>query len=314
VSLCLICGSESHALLWRIARFARPFDVHRCPVCGFIFMHPCPNAQELAAIYNEGYYTAPAGEKRYTYLDERRNPRGHRAVNRARLQRALRTIQKTFRGVPIHTLDVGCSFGALVQEAGALGCRAYGIDISGYAVEHAQGEGLRVLQASPDRIPDFGIQTGFHLVSMIEVIEHLPDPRAALCEIARNMCAGGLLVIQTANMDGRQAKKAGPAYHYFLPGHLFYFSRKTLRRLLEECGFEKIKTFYPCEFGLLPKLRKARGTFQSPCDSLRWFAIAWYHVKSKFHWGDFALTSGMVLYARRSDACAPQARQDKHGE
>ena len=300
MSICILCGSERAAPLWTISRFKRPFDVHRCPACGLIFMHPIPGAEELAGIYSEEYYTASAGEKHYTYLDERKNPRGHRAVNRARLKRALREIRKTFPSSdPPNFLDVGCSFGALVQEANALGCRGCGIDISAYAAEHAQSEGLDVRRADPVNIPDFGVQPGFHIVSMIEVIEHLPDPRAALAEIARVMAPEGLLILQTANMDGRQARKAGPEYHYYLPGHLYYFSRKTLTRLLEECGFEKIKAFSPCEFGLLPKLKKSRGTFESARGYLRWFAIAWYHAKSKFHWGNFALTSGMVLYARR---------------
>jgi 2-polyprenyl-3-methyl-5-hydroxy-6-metoxy-1,4-benzoquinol methylase len=277
-------------------------------------MHPLPGAEELADIYNEEYYTAPGGEKRYTYLDERKNPRGHRAVNTARLKRALRAVRKAFRSgrskrsahtpdappAQLNFLDVGCSFGALVQEANALGCRACGIDISAYAVEYARSEGLEVRQATPDKIPDFGVQPGFHIITMIEVIEHLPDPRAALCEIARVMSPDGLLIIQTANMDGQQAKKAGPEYHYYLPGHLYYFSRKTLTKLLEECGFENIQAFYPCEFGLLPKLKKARGTFESARAYLRLCTICWYHVKSKIRWRNFALTSGMVLYARRA--------------
>jgi len=301
--LCNICGAEiaPNTPLYTIDRFMRPFDVHQCPVCGFIFMYPAPDAGQLAAIYSEDYYTAHPEEKRYTYLDERKNPAGHRAVNTARMARALRAVRKTFRDDPVNFLDVGCSFGALVQEAGALGCRACGIDISQYAAEHARRQGLDVRQASPEAIPDFGLApAGFHIVSMIEVIEHLPDPRAALTEIARVMAPGGLLIIQTANMDGRQAKKAGPAYHYFLPGHLSYFSRKTLTRLLRECGYQNTQAFYPCEFGLLPKLKKSRGNFKSLRDYRAWPRIAWYHLKSKIHWREFALTSGMVVYARKT--------------
>jgi SAM-dependent methyltransferase len=166
-------------------------------------------------------------------------------------------------------------------------------------VEYARQQGLQVLRASPERIPDFDRMNGFHIVSMIEVIEHLPDPRAALTELARVMHPEGLLIIQTANMDGLQAKRAGEAYHYFLPGHLVYFSRKTLTRLLLECGFENTAIFYPCEFGLLPKLKKSRGNFKTLPDYRAWFRIAWYHLRSKIHWGDFALTSGMVVYARK---------------
>jgi 2-polyprenyl-3-methyl-5-hydroxy-6-metoxy-1,4-benzoquinol methylase len=303
--LCSLCGAETpQQALYTIRRFARPFDIHQCPACGFMFMHPMPGAEELSAMYSENYYTECSEPKRYSYLDERTNPAGHRAVNTARLRRAMRAM--TCPEDNLAFLDIGCSFGALVHEAAALGCRACGIDISAYAVEYARKEGLEVRQASPEAIPDFGAP--FHIVTMIEVIEHLPDPRAALLETARVMRPGGLLVIQTANMDGRQAKRAGAAYHYFLPGHLSYFSRKTLARLLGECGFENVQAFYPCEFGLIPKLKKSRGKFQSLWDYRAWFRITWYHLKSKIHWGNFALTSGMVIYARK--AKLPQGERE----
>ena len=68
---------------------------------------------------------------------------------------------------------------------------------------------------------------------------------------------------------------------------------------LKGCGFDSIIVFQPVEFGLLPKLKKSRGSFLSPWDYRAWARIAAYHWLSKIHFGDFALTSSMVIYARK---------------
>ena len=295
MSHCNLCGGRESEPLWTITRFEKPFAIHRCPRCGLVFMRPFFSDAELAAMYGEEYYTDKAPSGTYTYTDERLNPSGYRSVNRARIRMIAKFLPRN--SGPRHFLDIGCSFGALVDEAARAGFTASGLDISEYAVATARTRGLDVRQGTPDAIPDFGHR--FHAVTMIEVIEHLADPRRALEEIARVLEPGGIVVIQTANMDGRQAVRAGAGYHYFLPGHLHYFSRRTLAALLAATGFGDLKVFHPCEFGLVPKLRKSRGTFRRLRDYGKWFRIALYHWKSKFHWRDRALTSGMVIYARK---------------
>ena len=98
-------------------------------------------------------------------------------------------------------------------------------------------------------------------------------------------------------MDGWQAQKAKERYHYFLPGHLSYFSAQNLSHTLYTIGFSKVKIYYPVDFGLLPKLRKSRGDFSTLKDYVKWFTIALYHLKSKIKWKGQPLTSSMVVYA-----------------
>ena len=100
-------------------------------------------------------------------------------------------------------------------------------------------------------------------------------------------------------MDGVQAKSEKDDYHYFMPGHLSYFTKKNLTNLLKEVGFSKVKVYRPVEFGLLPKLLKSKQHFKKKRDYLKWFRISYYHYKSMIHFGDFSLTSSMVIYATK---------------
>jgi len=137
----------------------------------------------------------------------------------------------------------------------------------------------------------------FSAITMIELIEHLKDPKSVIETCYKLLKPNGLLVIQTANMEGLQAKRLKDKYNYFLPGHLSYFSKRNLTMLLKEVGFDYVKVYHPVEFGLLPKIRKSVASFKKFTDYFYIIKIIWYHIKSKIAVGNFCLTSSMVVYA-----------------
>jgi hypothetical protein len=66
----------------------------------------------------------------------------------------------------------------------------------------------------------------------------LPDPRRTL-EVAHDwLRPGGLLALSTGNIGSVAARLHGRDWSLMTPPwHQFYFSRRTLRRLLESVGF-----------------------------------------------------------------------------
>jgi hypothetical protein len=98
-------------------------------------------------------------------------------------------------------------------------------------------------------------------------------------------------------MEGLQAKFYKDKYAYYMPGHLSYFSKRNLVQILNQTGFSGIEVFHPVEFGLMPKLKKSSHSFKSITDYKAWIRISLYHFLSKIHYGNFALTSSMVVYA-----------------
>lgn len=284
---CPLCSNRELVVHHIISRYTPPFRTERCLHCGFIFMNPPLRKSTRATLYRKGYYT---GHAEYAYYDERKAEKHSKYVWEKRVEK-IRSFVKTG-----NVLDIGCAFGGFLKTLSRY-YTPYGIDISPYAGTEAQaafGENnihIGTLGDHPFR-RDF-----FSVITMIEVLEHIAEPARAVSECYELLRDGGLLVIQTANMNGLQARILGKRYQYFLPGHLSYFNKYNIEMLLEKTGFSKIKFFHPVEFGLLPKLLKSRYNFTSILDYRKWFRITLYHLLSKIRYRAFALTSSMVVYA-----------------
>lgn len=290
-SHCPLCTSEVIEHRYEIRTYTPPFNISRCARCGFMFMNPRFREGTINDMYGEDYYS---GTSEYSYHDERDTEAYAMYVWEKR-------IECLHERVPAgNFLDVGSSFGGLMKAA-ARYYLPHGIELSPYAGGHSRkhfGDRVHIGTLDDHPFPE----RFFSVITMVELLEHLPDPVKALRECYRLLDNNGLLMIQTANMDGLQARLYGRDYAYFMPGHLSYFSRNNLVIALRGCGFDSISVFYPVEFGLLPKLKKSRGSFKSILDYRAWLRISAYHLASKIHLLDFALTSSMVIYAMKGPA------------
>lgn len=283
---CPLCGASSIAPYAEVSRSGYEFSLCRCSCCGFIFMNPRFDDASIAELYTGGYYEGSAA---FTYIDERKNERCANYVWNARLKKIRRFAPSG------NFLDVGASFGGFMRAASRY-YTSYGIELSSYSGEYARREfGGRLHIGTLD---DHPFEKGsFSVITMIELIEHLADPKRAIEECFSLLAPGGVLVIQTADCGAWQALDAGSDYHYFLPGHLSCFTESALSQALEKAGFASHTVFRPVDFGLLPKLRKSRGGFTRIKDYLKWLTITKYHWKSFFRWKGIPLTSSMVVYA-----------------
>ncbi len=287
---CRICGNNFIIKKYMIGRFDPPLIISECKLCRFLFQET--DIETAYSYYDSGYYD---GQSFYSYMDERKEEAACRVVWKKRF---LKWIKWDRTGVKNgNFLDVGCSFGGLMKVAEENGYHSNGIEVSVYSGEYSKkrfGEDSVYIGNVEDvKLPE----NKYSIVSFIEVIEHIYDVRKALKNIYSSMKKGGVIIIQTADMDGLQARFHGDAYNYFLPGHLSYFSRANLLALLESSGYKNIKFIGGVEFGLLPKLIKSGYGFKKWTDYLRWFKISIYHLMSKIAIGRLHLTSSMVMAA-----------------
>lgn len=283
---CPLCGSDNIGFLYNIPHPEYPFSVSRCGSCRFIFMNPRFMDDVIKSFYGKNYYQGSAS---YSFLDERKIEKFSAYAWNARIK-TIQSYKKTGR-----FLDVGCSFGGFLEQAKKY-YAPYGIEYSSHSGSFAKtrfGNSIHIGTLNDHPYP----RHFFSVITMIELIEHLEHPFESLSECHRLLEPGGVLVIQTADMAGWQARIKGKNYGYYLPGHLSYFTQNNLSQVLKKIGFDRIRTYHPTDFGCLPKLLKSRGSFTSPIHYFRWLRITVYHLMGKIHGPGFKATSSMVIYA-----------------
>lgn len=202
----------------------------RCDNCGLLSLQFRGSyAKFIKEYYDRRFFTGSA--KRAGYY----NYEGDHYTEGKNMDMYLSGIKK-FKPSG-NLLDVGCATGLFMLRAEDAGFDVYGVDVSDYAVGIAQKRfGKRVVKSS---IEESRFSEGkFDVVTMFDVIEHLKDPRKVLKQVRTFMKDDGMLVINTGDADSLIAKIMGKHWHYFIPPqHFFYFSEKTLTRLLTESGF-----------------------------------------------------------------------------
>ncbi|HEV7586405.1 MAG TPA: class I SAM-dependent methyltransferase [Solirubrobacteraceae bacterium] len=144
-------------------------------------------------------------------------------------------------------LDVGCGEGRFAAELAAAGASVVGIDVAEEPLRRARELhpqlDVRLVPAGGEwDLPD----ARFDVVWAGEVIEHVADTAAWLSEVRRVLRSGGRLLVSTP-AHGRLAmlrlalSPAALAEHFDPRGeHLRFYTRESLRELLEEFRFEPV--------------------------------------------------------------------------
>ena len=161
-----------------------------------------------------------------------------------------RTFDDRLRRLPppspdARLVDVGAAVGLFVERARLAGWIAEGLEPSAWAAAYAQERLQQPVRAVT--IEDSGIAPqSVDVVTLWEVIEHVPDPRATLAAIHRVLKRGGLLALSTPDAGSLAARALGRRWPGWdkLPEHLFFFDRPILKRLLEHVGFVVITSEY----------------------------------------------------------------------
>jgi len=208
-----------------------------------VFENPRLTESELRDFYSEESYfvNRDAGKEAPGYVDyfEQCTP----AVNQEYFSILRRHAPPT---VPVDLLDVGCGPGGLLHEARAQGWKATGIEISRWAAEKGKAQGLEIIEGT---LHSARFTNGaFDVISMFDVLEHLPHPREYVSEIHRVLKPGGTLVIETPNIKGFFVRHLYQAASVMVKprAHICLYAPETARRLLEGAGFSRVHiTLFP---------------------------------------------------------------------
>lgn len=219
---CPLCGSSHVELVFK--------SILECSDCGLKFTDISINPRSLSALYDVKYFK---GNVYRDYIQEAR-------VRTRLFKEKLRIIQKDLPASG-RVLDVGCAAGFFLKVMRELGYKTHGVDISTYASNYARK--ILKLDVIEGELTDaFFPNDFFDIITMWDIIEHLPNPLETLAECNRIMKKGGFLVVETLNTNSLMARILRQTWPLFEPPyHLFYFNRKTLKLILEMSGFRIIR-------------------------------------------------------------------------
>jgi 2-polyprenyl-3-methyl-5-hydroxy-6-metoxy-1,4-benzoquinol methylase len=230
VSCCPLCGGERY----RTAVQEPPYSVRRCLDCGMAWVTPRRSEAGLVDMYSDDSYWRSASPKALGYHDYRADEPLYLDTFRRRLAFVLRHGPRSGRA-----LDVGCAAGFCLQALRERGFEPYGVEVSPTIASHAT-ERLGFDTVHVGTLESAPFSDGFFdLITMWDVVEHVPDPRALLERAHALLRPGGLLVLETQDIDSAFARLLGRRWHHFKhPEHIYHFTAPTARALLDSAGFE----------------------------------------------------------------------------
>lgn len=138
-------------------------------------------------------------------------------------------------------LDVGFGNGSLLFTAAEYGFEAIGVDLRAENVKTMKELGY---QAYCSLVEEIDFEKMISVVSLMDVLEHIPRPKEVLRSLYSSMEQDGCLLISMPNTENiiwklMCTQNANPYLGEI--EHYHNFSRTRLFSLLKECGFEAVR-------------------------------------------------------------------------
>lgn len=211
----------------------------QCDACEHVWLNPRPAISTLGVIYPTTYYA-------YNYATKI-NPVAVRAKEMLDVAK-MKAILAHLRRAPRSFLDVGCGDGRFLKVMAKKGvplAQNFGLELDETVLEPLKKAGYQV---ACERVEDSALvpNGSLDLVTMFHVIEHVDDPGPVIRKLAAWMAPGGVLAIETPNLDALDQRLFHDSYWggYHIPRHWNLYTASTLARQLKDAGLEPVATLY----------------------------------------------------------------------
>lgn len=238
---CNLCGANNYRVIYPsqynnetqselIEKFRASGDetlidqVVKCKRCGFMYITPRIRSDLIFEGYSGGtdeMFVSQAKGREMTFA------------------RQLRQIEK-YAPKKGRILDIGTAGGSFLYVAKNRGWDVYGVEPNKWMAKWGKkqyGIDIKAGDVFSQKYPD----NHFDVVTLWDVLEHVPDPRKTLTEVNRILKKGGILVVNYPDIDSWFAKLWGKKWMFLLSVHLFYFTPRTIRIMLKQTGYKTLK-------------------------------------------------------------------------
>jgi SAM-dependent methyltransferase len=236
---CTVCGQPTKPDPFFYEWKHRRFTIRRCIDCTHQFVHPPVTSEDQSEIYSDNYFSRDGdwvcGLFGAGYIESE-------PLLRAEAREVLAMVPAS-RG---RLLDIGCAGGVFLDEARRGGFSVAGIELNASMADHARTTyGLDVRTSPIEELPVSAWAEGFDVITILDCLEHIPEPRTAMSKVASWLNPGGHVLIRGPLADSPIARMKESLRRMLgiqkrLPGYPLdanMFNRRSLARLLDEAGF-----------------------------------------------------------------------------
>lgn len=221
---CPVCGNKD-ANEFKLKFKRNDFNVVECKSCEFVFIPQ--------------YYRQDIPYEDYRDEDVLKSVRnGNNYIKYRRHRLRIKFIKSFIKTGKLY--DIGVGWGHFLHTAQRMGFETSGVEISELMHHYATND-LK-LDVVHDNFYHLDLpKNHWDVATMWDVLEHLDEPEIAVKKAHSIIKPGGYFVLQVPQIDSKVAKKQKEKWSMMSIEHVNYFSKKTIKRLLEDNGFEIVK-------------------------------------------------------------------------
>lgn len=216
---CALCGGKDHRGLFSI----KGFKLVKCRNCSFVFVNPRICNEDLPKIYKSNYFN----NTEFGYTGYKDNEQ----LRRRNFKRWLSDI-KPYIKKKGNALDIGCASGDFPEILREEGWEVEGIELDPAMFEELNRKNITFF---PDVFEKFETSKKYDLITLFDVMEHLPDIHGSLEHLKKILSEDGVIAILTPDYGSSQRKLFGRKWFQFKPvEHIHYFTVDTLQLALSK--------------------------------------------------------------------------------
>ena len=191
-------------------------EIYQCKSCGLVQLaiEPVPYYRDVIRAAAFSQEMREFRLKQFKYFVDRYNLQGKKVI------------------------EIGCGKGEYLELMNQSGALAFGLEHLLESVEFCKQKGLKVergfIESSSYKLKNRPFDAFF----ILNYLEHIPDINSFLKGIANNLRDDAIGLMEVPNFNMILEKRL---FSEFIPDHLYYFTKKTLTRVLETNGFEVLE-------------------------------------------------------------------------
>lgn len=214
---CYLCNSTSISNEHPRTRDRQDIGVLRCDACGLLFLDRTDHITD--EFYEQsGMFDFALPDVNALGAEEHKDT-----------TRRFGALRDVVQGKSY--LDFGCGTGSTLRLLAPLAKQAKGLEPNAVLRTHLQKEGIACYPSLD------ALEGEYDVISLFHVLEHLPDPRAALKKLARHLTPDGMLYVEvpSANDALIQLYELEAFKDFtFWSCHLFLFHGRNLEDLAKQ--------------------------------------------------------------------------------